>query len=48
MSPYFTPSALIQFIKNGEIIDPSEPASNFLADAYEIIMGTPPYGRGGA
>jgi len=41
---YFTPERVAAYIKGG-IIDPSEPASNFLADAYEIIMGKPPYGR---
>ena len=42
---YFTPEKLVAYIESGGIIDPSEPASNFLVDAYEIIMGKPPYGR---
>ena len=42
---YFTPEKLVEYIKSGGIIDPSEPASNFLVDAYEIIVGNPPYGR---
>jgi len=42
---YFTPEKLVSYIESGCIIDPSEPASNFLVDVYEIIMGNPPYGR---
>jgi hypothetical protein len=42
---YFTPEKLVSYIESGGIIDPSEPASNFLVDVYEIIMGKPPYGR---
>lgn len=42
---YFTPEKLVAYIQAGGIIDPSEPASNFLVDAYEIIMARPPYGR---
>jgi len=41
---YFTPENVAAYIKGG-IIDPTEPSSNFLVDAYEIIISNPPYGR---
>ena len=42
---YFTPESLVKYIESGGIIDPSEPASNFLVDAYVIIISNPPYKR---
>ncbi len=42
---YFTPEKLVAYIESGGIIDPSESASNFLVDAYEIIISNPPYKR---
>ena len=42
---YFTPEKLVSYIESGGIIDPSEPASNFLVDVYEIIISNPPYKR---
>jgi hypothetical protein len=37
---WFTPEKVLNYI-----IDPTVPASNFLVDGYEAIMGHPEYGK---
>ena len=37
---YITPERVLNYI-----LDPKMPASNFLVDGYEAIMGHPGYGK---
>lgn len=42
---YFTPAAILEYIKPGSIIEGAIPENNFLITAYDAITSNPAYGK---